>query len=759
MLQLSSKFRNTVLWRLFGLLIMFGITESSQALPVAEVDYNLATDRACFPMENLQEQAFYDVCIVLDSISETAVYLLESIIPAQHELADIPRFSQAEGLIIPCLRLSDGRVFTDVHFNVLINTADGETYFELDGGRRIRRNPEHSIARLWSEAMIDGIRLDVERPPVHARDLFHAAVAMYDVWTVFDQSPAESYMLDKAVHGYYCDLGTYPVNGETLLTEQETAISYAVYRLLRHRFANIPRAADAARVLDDMMIFLGLDREENSRDYGDGSGAALGNHIADCLIEYGLGDGANEAERYLSGHYAPVNAPFKADLIGNPGMTDPDRWQPITFEEFRDKNGNVFLGSSPAFVTPEWGRVLPFALTEDDLSIYQRDDTDWYVYHDPGPPALLADSATAAEFRWNHELVVLWSSHLDPNDGVLIDISPNNIGNVLSYPPTQEGLVEFYDGIGGGDASTGHAINPATGAPYPEQLVPMGDYTRALVEFYGPDSNTMPGRWIEVFNTVSDHPLLEKRFMGQGTVLDGLEWDIKGYFALAAAMHDVAITTWGIKGWYDSSRPVSVLRYMTDRGQSSNPEAANYHPEGIDLIPGYIETVEAGDALAGENDENVGKIKFYAWRGTWQVPDPEVDVAGVGWVLAEEWVPYMRPTFVTPPFGGYMSGHSTFSRAVAEIMTLYTGDAFHPGGLREVVIKKDSYLKVERGPSTDITLQWATYRDMADQSGLARIWGGVHPPMDDIVGRNIGERVGVDAFNKAESLFLGVGGP
>ena len=59
----------------------------------------------------------------------------------------------------------------------------------------------------------------------------------------------------------------------------------------------------------------------------------------------------------------------------------------------------------------------------------------------------------------------------------------------------------------------------------------------------------------------------------------------------------------------------------------------------------------------------------------------------------------------------------------------------------------------ENGPSIDITLQWATYRDAADQCSLSRIWGGIHPPADDIPGRFIGERIGIDAFNYAEAYF------
>ena len=38
------------------------------------------------------------------------------------------------------------------------------------------------------------------------------------------------------------------------------------------------------------------------------------------------------------------------------------------------------------------------------------------------------------------------------------------------------------------------------------------------------------------------------------------------------------------------------------------------------------------------------------------------------WIRAANWLPYQRDTFVTPPFAGYISGHSTFSRAAAEVL-------------------------------------------------------------------------------------------
>jgi hypothetical protein len=258
-----------------------------------------------------------------------------------------------------------------------------------------------------------------------------------------------------------------------------------------------------------------------------------------------------------------------------------------------------------------------------------------------------------------------------------------------------------------------------------------------------------------VNEAVSDHPALEKRFKGAGPVLDDLEWDVKVYFALGGGVHDAAVTAWGIKGWYDYVRPISAIRYMASRGQSSDPELPNYDSEGIPLVDDHVELIEAGDDLAGENDEYVGQIKVRAWRGPDYVDNADTDYAGVGWILAANWWPYQRPTFVSPPFAGYISGHSTFSRAAAEILTEFTGDAFFPGGMGEFVAEKDEFLVFEEGPSVDVVLQWATYRDASDQTSLSRIWGGIHPPVDDIPGRRLGIIIAGDVMDRVDTHFEG----
>jgi hypothetical protein len=121
-------------------------------------------------------------------------------------------------------------------------------------------------------------------------------------------------------------------------------------------------------------------------------------------------------------------------------------------------------------------------------------------------------------------------------------------------------------------------------------------------------------------------------------------------------------------------------------------------------------------------------------------------------------MPYQRPTFVTPAFPGYVSGHSTFSRAAAEVLTAFTGSPYFPGGLYESPHPVGS-LTVERGPSREVDLQAATYFDAADEAGVSRIYGGIHISQDDFGGRRIGAICGRKAVALARRYFDGSAHP
>ena len=46
---------------------------------------------------------------------------------------------------------------------------------------------------------------------------------------------------------------------------------------------------------------------------------------------------------------------------------------------------------------------------------------------------------------------------------------------------------------------------------------------------------------------------------------------------------------------------------------------------------------------------------------------------------------------------------------------------------------QNEFLVFEEGPSIDLELQWAKYRDASDQASLSRLWGGIHPPSGQYV--------------------------
>jgi hypothetical protein len=385
------------------------------------------------------------------------------------------------------------------------------------------------------------------------------------------------------------------------------------------------------------------------------------------------------------------------------------------------------------FVGSQWGGVVPFALGVQ---------LDSGPAHDPGPPPLLGEAATDKTFKAAAVDVVAASSELDPDSGETINISPGTMGNTP---------LGTYD-------NEGHDRNPTTGASYEPNIVPLGDYGRVVAEFWadGPSSETPPGHWNAIANSVTDSLDGDLMISGQGTVVDTLEWDVKLYVALNGALHDAAIAAWGAKGYYDYARPISMIRYMGGQGQSSDPDGPSFHPEGLPLKPGLVEVVTAETSTPGGRHEvlagHLDQIAVRSWLGA--PDDPENDVAGVDWILAVDWVPYQLPTFVTPAFAGYISGHSSFSRAGAEVLAAVTGDEFFPGGLATWTVPAGS-LEFEAGPDQDITLQWATFADAADEAGSSRIYGGIHVWADDLRGREVGFHTGWDAWALAQRYFAG----
>ncbi|HSJ52028.1 MAG TPA: vanadium-dependent haloperoxidase [Actinomycetota bacterium] len=583
---------------------------------------------------------------------------------------------------------------------------------------RAATSPGWSVARQWDESLLNAIRRALPAPTVHARNLFHTSVAMWDAWAAYDHDALGVVVREKH-------------EADDVAAAREEAISYAAYRVLEHRYLNSVGAADSILEFDRLMKDLCYPIEITSTE-GD-SPAELGNRIAAAVIEDGLADGSNEGEGYAS-DYEPVNPPLVVVGDDRIDMADPNRWQPLQIEHMISQNGIPIENGVQQFIGPHWGHVEGFALPGGGEA---------GVPIDPGPPPALHDPRTDADFKAEAVEIVRLSSRLDPVGETIVDASPATMGaNPL--------------GTNDGD---GYDANPVTGEPYEPNPVKLGDFARALTEYWadGPKSETPPGHWNVVANQVSDSPGFSFRIGGRGAPVDRLEWDVKMYLALNGALHDAAVAAWGAKGYYDSARPISMIRYLGSLGQSGDPDGRSYHPDGLPLEPGLIEVVTRATTAAGERHEHLagheGEIAVLAWAGNPE--DPETQSSGSAWILATGWIPYQQPTFVTPSFAGYVSGHSTFSRAAAEVLTAITGSEFFPGGLFEWTIPAGS-LEVEAGPTAEVRLQAATYFDAADQAGISRLYGGIHIPADDFAGRRVGSLCGTAAWELAQGYYSGV---
>jgi hypothetical protein len=210
----------------------------------------------------------------------------------------------------------------------------------------------------------------------------------------------------------------------------------------------------------------------------------------------------------------------------------------------------------------------------------------------------------------------------------------------------------------------------------------------------GPNNELPPGHWNLFAQFVSHRD-------GHGRDLSGTEKDVKMFFALTNGNLDACIAAWGNKRVFDYVRPITAIRSLF-RGQ-----------------------------------------KVSAWGGPGK---------GTQMIDGETWFPYHPATFPTPPFSEYVSGHSTFGAAGAEIMKRFTGsDDFGASA----TFKAGTSGFEPNVPATDLTLTWKTFTDAADAWGISRRYGGLHFEKGDLDGKDLGRKVGSLAWDKAQSYFNG----
>lgn len=241
----------------------------------------------------------------------------------------------------------------------------------------------------------------------------------------------------------------------------------------------------------------------------------------------------------------------------------------------------------------------------------------------------------------------------------------------------------------------------------------LSDKQKVIAEYWadGPRSETPPGHWNEIAHGVS--------YRDKHSIDD----DVKMYFALDGAILDSSIAAWEAKRYYQFVRPISAIRHAY-----------------------YNQTINA-------------------WGG----PNK-----GTRSMLGQAWMPYQSATFVTPPFPEYVSGHSTFSASAAEVLTRFSGkstyfdgntvlttDDDHDGqpdrmGEFRAQIESNTF---EKTPSSLIVLRWNTFQDAANEAGISRLYGGIHFQDADLRAREMGKKIGSNAFSYASALWSGSGTP
>lgn len=234
---------------------------------------------------------------------------------------------------------------------------------------------------------------------------------------------------------------------------------------------------------------------------------------------------------------------------------------------------------------------------------------------------------------------------------------------------------------------------------------------KAIVEFMrdGPRSTGQSGHWLKFAMVVSRRDDYD------------IDQDVKLFFTVGNCALDTFIASWESKRYYDSSRPWTLVRH-------------------------YYK----GKTIQG-------------WAGPGK---------GVTEIPAERWHPYSPSTFITPPFPGYTSGHSTISGGCAEILKLFTGsdqcgffEHRHAGELTEQGFTCKQMQQLDGRPlaeiigdehaSCDIMLAMPTFSEAAEMAGISRVMGGYHIQADNVAGLKLGRDVAKYMWPEIQKYFDG----
>jgi len=243
----------------------------------------------------------------------------------------------------------------------------------------------------------------------------------------------------------------------------------------------------------------------------------------------------------------------------------------------------------------------------------------------------------------------------------------------------------------------------------------LNDQQKMIAEYFQGGSITPPGIWniwaLYTIKSVGSNPVRAAEFLYQ----------------LNSAMFTASIAAWKLKRTKLQARPIQEIRLLTDE-------------QVFNILGKYTVTNYDGAQVS-----------------------------------SKQWKPFQQSYFMTPPFPDYISGHSTFSSSAAIIFERYFPQSFSSinflpfnnehGSMITDLLEGNTYINTVKSisikinsstitsenndyPTCSCKLTFNGWRDLANNSGISRVYGGIHGNNANNTGLIIGETIGFDILNR-----------
>ncbi|MGK7897213.1 MAG: DUF6851 domain-containing protein [Xenococcus sp. (in: cyanobacteria)] len=348
-------------------------------------------------------------------------------------------------------------------------------------------DPSPTISVLWDQVVQEAVINTAPGPTIASRAYSMVHTAIFDAWAAYDLTAISTQLGDDLQRPEW----------EVTETNKQEAISYAAYRVLEDLFTS------QIDIFDSLMAELGYEPENNTTDTT--TPAGIGNVSAQTLLDFRHHDGSNQLGNHPNGNGNPYSDITNYQPVNSIDETlNIELWTP-EFVPIEDPNGSV-----QQFLTPQWGKVIPFAW---DSGVECRPVA-------PEPFLLVEGNVDLA------------AQTITLEDGSVLNIELSLVGSVINP--------EF--------------INQATEVI--EFSANLTDEQKLIAEFWedGGGTSFPPGTWMTFGQFVSsrdDH---------------SLDDDVKLFFGLSNAVFDAGVATWEAKVFYDYVRPVRAIRELGKLG-------------------------------------------------------------------------------------------------------------------------------------------------------------------------------------------------